>query len=162
MENVDERNDNYALEVNTMSLDLPQSNLADICQSYSERPLNTKHKSVSKIHPDPDRSQNYKKSKVPESEANIEYSIPNLMTTTNFSTVETLDQLNNASLLDLSFDLSPVIPITPCSPSPIIGAQQSKDRGDRECDVQHDMEIIEIPETENISLFHNENELVTI
>ena len=64
--------------------------------------------------------------KVPESEANIDYSVPNLMTTTNFSTIETLDQLNNASLLDLSFYLSLVIP------SPTIGAQQRKDRGNRE------------------------------
>ena len=116
MENVDERSDNYAVEVNTMSLDSPQSDLADICQSYSEKPLNTKHKSVSKIHPDPDRNQNYKKGKVPKSEANIDYSIHNLMTTTNFSTIETLDQLNNASLLqnllDLSFDLSPLILVT--------------------------------------------------
>ena len=85
------------------------------------------------------------------------------MTTTNFSTIETLDQLNNASLLDLSFDFSPVIPATPCTRSPIIGAQQNKDRGkcNRECDAQHDMETIEILETENISLPHNENELVT-
>ena len=101
MKNFDERSDNYAVEVNTMSLDSPQSDLEDICQSYSERPLNTKHKSVSKIRPDPDRNQNYKKRKVPESEANIDYSIPNLMTTTNFSTIETLDQLNNASLIFL-------------------------------------------------------------
>ena len=101
MENVDERSDNYAVEVITMSLDSPQSDLGDICQSYSKRHLNTEHKSVSKIHPDPDRNQNYKKSKVPESEVNIDYSIPNLMTTTNFSTIETLDQLNNASLLPL-------------------------------------------------------------
>ena len=63
MKNVDEKSDNYAVEVNTMSLHAPKSDLGDICQSYSERPLNTKHKSVSKIYPDTDRNQNYKKIK---------------------------------------------------------------------------------------------------
>ena len=54
MENVDEESDNYAVEVTTMSLDSQQSDLGDICQSYSGRPLNTKHKSVICYQPNSD------------------------------------------------------------------------------------------------------------
>ena len=59
--NQDNKNSvNNAADVNNMPLEM-QRVLEKICENYSERPLNAKFKSDSKIHCDLDRNQNSKK-----------------------------------------------------------------------------------------------------
>ena len=116
--------------------------------------------SDSKIHCDLDRNQDYKKNRAPESTADKDSSVYDILDSVNISTMEILNRANNGSKHELSLDFdigldhSQFVPETPGSPSPIIGAPDRPNGGinlNQECDIKDEYFEIESQEIENVS-----------